>query len=302
MADSSQIQSGNRSPTVSVGLPVHNGGRFLAQALDSILGQSLQDIEVIISDNASTDDSAAICRAYSSRDPRIRYIHQVKNLGAARNWNFVAEQAQGKYFKWSSANDFCAKTMLEKCVAAMEADPSIVLCHGKTCLVEEETNAQMEYDRDIALTDASPIERFKTLCLKLALNNAQNGIIRHDALKRTRLEGLYPHGDLALMAELALQGKFVLLPEILFYRRMGPESFSSLLTSDQLQEFIDPHSKLRPGFNRLRLHLDYFSMMGSARIGLREKLRGLTFVVHNAFWDKALIWAELRNGMRRRAD
>jgi glycosyltransferase involved in cell wall biosynthesis len=95
-------------PLVSVGLPVYNGERYLSRALDSILEQSLSDFELIISDNASSDTTEAICRDYARRDPRIRYVRQRENLGAPRNWNFVVHEARGRYFKWASASDYCA--------------------------------------------------------------------------------------------------------------------------------------------------------------------------------------------------
>jgi glycosyltransferase involved in cell wall biosynthesis len=288
-----------RAPVVSIGLPVYNGGRFLTQALDSMLGQSFQDVELIISDNASTDETAAICQAYALRDPRVRYIRQAENIGAPRNWNFVAEQARGKYFKWSTANDFCADSMLEKCVAAMECDSRIVLCHGKTCLVDEETDRREEYQHDIATTDPRPSERFKKICRELALNNAQSGLFRLHVLRHTHLDRPYPGGDLALMAELALYGHIVLLPEVLFYRRIGRESFSSLLSRSELQAFFDPQSRQRPGFNQIRLHLDYLRTVALAPISAFEKLCTLKLVFRHAVWDRNNLWAELLGGLRR---
>ena len=289
----------SRAPLVSIGLPVYNGARFLAQAFDSLLGQSFRNVELIVSDNASTDESAAICQAYALRDSRVRYIRQAENIGAPRNWNFVTEQARGKYFKWSTANDFCADVMLEKCVAAMERDPRIVLCHGKTCLVDEETDVREEYQQDIAITDPRPSERFKMICRELALNNAQSGLIRLDVLRCTRLDRPYPGGDRALMAELALYGHIVLLPEVLLYRRIGRDSFSSLLSSAELQAFFDPQARQRPGFNQMRLHLDYLRTVASAPINAREKLRTLLLVIRHAVWDRNSLWTELRGGLRR---
>ena len=78
-------------PRVSIGLPVCNGENYLKQALDSIMAQTYTDFELIISDNASTDRTAQICKEYANRDPRIRYYRNEKNLGAARNFNYVFE-------------------------------------------------------------------------------------------------------------------------------------------------------------------------------------------------------------------
>ena len=78
------ITSVKPSPLLSIGLPVYNGERFLAQALDCLLAQTFRDFEIIISDNASTDRTPEICRAYARRDPRVRYVCNQRNLGRSQ--------------------------------------------------------------------------------------------------------------------------------------------------------------------------------------------------------------------------
>ena len=68
-------------PRLSIGLPVYNGENFLAESIESLLGQSYEDFELIISDNASTDGTEDICRSYAQQDSRIRYIRQPHNIG-----------------------------------------------------------------------------------------------------------------------------------------------------------------------------------------------------------------------------
>jgi glycosyltransferase involved in cell wall biosynthesis len=105
-----------RAPHVSIGLPVYNGEPFIREALDSLLMQTFTDFEVIISDNASSDRTEAICREYATRDKRIRYLRQAKNLGASTNFQFVLEEAVGEYFMWAAADDIrspdCLQTYL----------------------------------------------------------------------------------------------------------------------------------------------------------------------------------------------
>jgi len=235
-------------PLVSIGLPVYNGERFLAQALDSLLGQSLSDLELIISDNASTDRTPDICREYAARDARIRYIRHEVNVGPRRNWNFVAEQARGRYFKWATANDFCDPQMLEKCAGAMSADVSVVLCH------------------------------------------ALSGVIRIDVLRRTPLIRPYWGGDVVLTAELALHGRIVLLPEVLFFRRMGPQTSSMLLKPRELLKFYyPPASGAKPGREQWRRHMDYFQTILRTPIGPAEKRRALLAGARHAVRDRLLL-------------
>ena len=86
----------NEVPRLSIGLPVYNGEKFLAESIESLLGQTYEDFELIISDNASTDGTADICRRYAQQDPRIRYIRQRQNIGSAPNHNFVIRAGAGR--------------------------------------------------------------------------------------------------------------------------------------------------------------------------------------------------------------
>ena len=76
-------------PKLSVGLPVYNGAEYVAESIEALLGQTFEDFELIISDNASTDDTGDICRRYEKRDSRVRYFRQPRNIGLAPNHNFV---------------------------------------------------------------------------------------------------------------------------------------------------------------------------------------------------------------------
>ena len=111
------------------------------------------------------------------------------------------------------------------------------------------------------------------------------GVIRLDVLRRTPLEPLYPYGDMVLMAELALLGRFVLLPEILFYRRLGPRTWSMHLQPAECQAFHNPDSAGTSRLGRLRLHPDYVKAVFRAPIAASEKLRTLAMVGRRATGD-----------------
>jgi glycosyltransferase involved in cell wall biosynthesis len=106
---------------VSIGVPVFNGGEFLRETLDSILAQDYTDFELIISDNASTDNTEEICRDYRARDSRIRYVRQSENIGGYNNYKFLLDSALGEYFMWSAADDYLhSATDLKKLVMTLE--------------------------------------------------------------------------------------------------------------------------------------------------------------------------------------
>ena len=127
----------NAAPRLSIELAVYNGENYLAESLDALLGQSYENFELIISDNASTDYTADICRRYEKQDSRIRYVRQPRNIGLAPNHNFVFKQARGELFKWASHDDLYARALLKRCVDALDENPHVVLAHSWTALVDD---------------------------------------------------------------------------------------------------------------------------------------------------------------------
>lgn len=102
-----------RIPKISIGMPVYNGEKTIREALDSLLTQTFTDFELIISDNASTDGTEAICREFVKKDPRIRYLQQPENRGGAANFWFLLDETQGEYFMWAACDDIRSQDFLE---------------------------------------------------------------------------------------------------------------------------------------------------------------------------------------------
>ena len=95
----------NKNPSISIGLPVFNGERFLKKTIDSILSQTFFDFELIISDNASTDNTKNICQDYVIKDNRVRYFRRSQNNGFCDNYKFVLQRSNGIFFMWIAADD-----------------------------------------------------------------------------------------------------------------------------------------------------------------------------------------------------
>jgi glycosyltransferase involved in cell wall biosynthesis len=274
-----------------VGLPVYNGQPYLEEAIESLLTQTYAHLELIISDNASTDGTEAICREAVRRDPRVRYLRQAENIGAPRNWNAVAREARGEYFKWASANDRCTPELLEKCIAELESDPAVVLCYGKTQLVDEEGQPIEVYPDDRGMEQRRPSERFAH-ALGIGLNNAQQGVIRTSTLMDTRLDRPFPAGDIALMAELALLGGFRLLDDVLLYRRHGGRTFTSMLDPVALHRVFDPSATSPIRLKRTRYYWDVMKSALRTRIPWAEKGRALRAALQRMWWERSELAGE----------
>ena len=153
----------NAVPRLSIGLPVYNGENYLAESLDALLGQSYEDFELIISDNASTDGTADICRRYEKQDSRIRYIRQPRNIGCAPNHNFVVGQARGELFKWASHDDLYARDLLKRCVDALDEYPHVVLAHSWTAMIDSSGTVTEAIEYPLATASLRAPERFRSM-------------------------------------------------------------------------------------------------------------------------------------------
>jgi glycosyltransferase involved in cell wall biosynthesis len=209
-------------PRLSVGLPVYNGEKYLPEALDSLLGQTYSDFELIISDNASMDRTEEICRRYAARDRRIRYFRQPVNSGAAPNHNFVVEQARGEYFKWASHDDLYGRDLLLRCVEALDSRPDVVLSHAWQAYIDAVGNIIRRGEYRLATDSPHAPVRFRDMLFVLGGDDFY-GVMRTDVLRRTPLHGSYHHADRTLVTEMSLYGPFYQVPELLYFRRDHPD-------------------------------------------------------------------------------
>jgi glycosyltransferase involved in cell wall biosynthesis len=285
-------------PQISVGMPVYNGEKYLGQAIESILVQSFSEFELIISDNASTDRTMEICKAYASNDSRIKYLRHEVNMGGPKNWNFVFIAAKGRYFKWASANDLCSPELLAKCKNILDDNDDVALCYPKTRLIDEQGNVTEDYEDHLDLCNPDPCTRFINLVTNLRLNNPQAGLFRSSVLKRTGLERFYPGGDIPLMAEVALGGKFYEWPEFLFYRRMSPDASTPGNSESEIRVFISPNQK-QFYFPLLQRYAGLLKVVFKAPIGINANLRLLFFMSKIVSYNRHRLWAELNRSMKR---
>lgn len=211
-------------PLVGIGVPVHNGERFLRETLEALLAQDHESFELTICDNASSDQTNQICQEYLGKDERIRYFRSETLLGAAENFNRAFELSRGKYFMWAADHDLWDGSFIRKCVGVLEADPKVVLCYPQTKLIDASGNPLFIAPDRIDTRGQAPVERFRRILLELHWCNLVYGLIRTEAIRRTRL---FPAGviggDHVFLAELSLLGSFAQIPEPLFLRRENRE-------------------------------------------------------------------------------
>ncbi len=291
-------------PLLTIGVPVHNGERYLEEALRSIIAQESVDLEVIISDNASTDRTPELCRSFAARDRRILYVRNDSNLGAAANYNRVVELARGEYFKWSAHDDVLDPAFARGCMAELERDRGAVLCFPRAVVIDEVgTEVGPETMDELVVRAATPHARLKEYLASSWDNprcTAILGVLRTAALRRTRLIEPYISADRVLLAELALQGRFRRIAEVLLKRRRheGSSMRSHASLQDRMRWFGASYAGSVRSPHLLWLR-KYATAVPAARLGPIESLRSLLAMREYAQRVRPRIVRELRSGPAR---
>lgn len=214
------------APRLSIGLPVYNGERYLDASLEALLGQTYDDFELIISDNASTDGTADICHRYQRLDSRIRYVRQPRNIGSAGNHSWVFREARGELFKWAAADDLYARDLVARCIAVLDSHPQVVLAHSWTAAIDDSGKLTQTLPYPLATDSLSAPERFRSMLFGSGEDDSgliraddQYGIIRSAVLRQVAPQNSFYHSDRVFMTEIVLHGPFQQVPEWLYFRR-----------------------------------------------------------------------------------
>jgi glycosyltransferase involved in cell wall biosynthesis len=222
-------------PRVSLGLPVYNGEKYLEKTMDSILAQTYQDFELVISDNGSNDRTQQICENYARKDKRVKYHRNAKNIGIAPNFNKAFELASGEYFKWADYDDILAPEFVAKCVQALDRYPDVAIAFPKTRFIDENENFLNDFEPPDDACSPKAYIRFKSLILDPDhIVSQASGLMRAEILKKSVLNGSYPCSDEVLLAHLSLLGGFYEIPEYLFFYRLhARQSTKGVLASER---------------------------------------------------------------------
>lgn len=221
------------APLVTIGIPVYNGADHLAEALESVLAQDYPNLEVVVCDNASEDDTPTIVARFASKDPRVRSVRNPTNIGLLPNFRRVRDEAHGKYFGWLGHDDLLSDPgYISAVVAFLEDHPKVVLCHTWISMLRPSGETQViefpELDPGRPWAEAQrDLFRWPQDWLEMA----SHGIFRREALvqvpmpERTRTGRPYLFcWEINLLTTLATRGRVVALPQALRTYRSSPDS------------------------------------------------------------------------------
>lgn len=261
-------------PKISLALPVYNGEKYLEACLVSLLSQTFRDFELVISDNASTDRTAEIIAEFAERDPRIRVIRQVENVGAAENFNLLFHETKAEIFKWCAYDDCLVPEFLEETYSALAAEPNAVISHSQTLIHDLDNDTKEVFvprfsmPRDDKITRLRQMLLFGTRCYEVF------GLIRREALNNTDLIGNYRGGDNVLLYRLALLGPILVVPRPLFILgRHSTQSTVMVQNTAAYQAWFQGRSAKSISFPDWLFVKEIWKIMNGLDFTLSERLR-----------------------------
>ena len=285
-------------PCVSICLPVFNGENYVREAIKSVLEQTFANLELIISDNASTDGTADICHDACVRDQRVRYRCAEVNYGLARNFNFAFHMARGRFVMWMGHDDIIAADYVRRCVEAMETDRDVVLCFAYTNYIDEKGILLRGVELQNDGAPASPSERFKTIVAYHHKCEAIFGLMRREVLKKTRLHGGFADSDRVLLAEMGLRGRFELIPDYLISRREHPLRTSMHPDRWQRTLIFDPSKSGKLMFPFLREAIELFYAVGRAPLPWSERFHCYEHLIRWFYYHRHQLYKDLVLGLK----
>jgi glycosyltransferase involved in cell wall biosynthesis len=221
----------NSDTLVSIGLPVRNAGVHLDGVVRSVLAQDHGNVELVISDNASTDETEKVCRDLAATDPRIRYHRQPENVGLLNNFLAVIRLARGSYFRWIGDDDRLEPGYVSRCLGLIAADPRLILVTTQVAYTGPNGEVSTKGYHGTALGSDDPVDRFSEM-LRL-LNDGTIIIDPLYGLVRRSLAAAIPRRNMVREDEvfalkLALAGPWGHVPEALAHRSWQPDKIASI--------------------------------------------------------------------------
>ncbi|MCX5695212.1 MAG: glycosyltransferase family 2 protein [Candidatus Omnitrophica bacterium] len=254
-------------PRVSVGLPTYNRAITLKQTINSVLNQDYANIELIISDNASTDQTQAICEGFGCKDGRVKYIRQEYNRGPVANFREALNNSSGEFFMWLSDDDWLDSSYISECVKTLLKEKDLSLVAGKTIYYHSDNSSYEE--TIINHLQNSGVIRLLDYYVRLRSNSFFYGVMRRKDLENVRFPNTIGTDGL-IMAVIVYLGKTRVLDNISIHRRLGGSSanfrkLASILKLPKLEVLFPVVGFAVHAFKDISFRVPIFSRLGKVR-------------------------------------
>lgn len=260
-------------PAVSLALPVYNGEKYIDECIKSILSQTFEDFELVVSDNASTDGTYDILKRFADIDKRIRIIRQPVNVGAAQNFNLLFEETTAEIFKWCAYDDRIEPTFIQETYDALMREPDAVLCHSHTIVHDMDKQEKTLFIPKFTMPVDDSVARLRDVFLHGQRCYEVFGLIRRSALDKTGLIYNYRGGDNVLLYRLSLIGRFLIVPKGLFILGRHSEQSTALLKDSRAYHAWFTGRNLKFGFPDWVFLIGTWGIMRGLNLKMYERLR-----------------------------
>lgn len=223
-------------PLVSIGMPVYNGERFIRKALQSLLEQDYENIELIISDNASTDATLQICWTFANRDRRIQIHKNSHNVGIQKNFQTVLELAKGEYFMWAAVDDYWFTEFVSSLVEEMKKHTAagVAMCAVHRVLEDGTLFDIVRFPGRKNPNHKSFLGMALGLATSLKYNLFIYGLFRTQLIKSALPAPIIDSGDRWFLAQFALSTRFRYVDNVLHVRRFHRKPYQDRYPDDEL--------------------------------------------------------------------
>ncbi len=208
-------------PLISIGLPTYNRSQGIIRALTSVLKQCYPNMEIIVSDNCSTDSTQAAVKRMGMRYPELKYYRQDTNIGMIANFEFVLRKATGKYFMWVADDDELENGVLEKYVDFLEGNPAYSLVSGEIKYWLD--NKQNMSERGFTFEQKSSSLRVINYYAKVVYGGMMHGLMRRALTEQISLRKTIGN-DFHFIANLAYLGEIKHLNFVGYHKHFGGSS------------------------------------------------------------------------------
>lgn len=210
-------------PLVTIAIPTFNRADRLTRTISSALAQTHGNIELIISDNASTDDTEALCTQFAAKDHRVQYVRHHSNLGPSANFNWLLSQGNGKYFMWLGDDDWIDPNYIEECLGQLASDQSLAVVGGNPFYYRPDGTSFS--GRFFSILGSTPQTRIASYLFRVADNGIFYGLYRKDRMKQLKLTNVLA-GDWFFICEVLVSGGFRMIRTTSVHRELGGASDS----------------------------------------------------------------------------
>lgn len=209
-----------QGPLVSVCIPTFNRAPRMKRAVDALIDCEYANIEIIISDNASCDETQAVGEALAHKDSRVRYFRHSENMGPGLNFEFARRQARGKYFLWHGDDDYLDTDYIRVCVEALEGDSSLVLVSGVAAYHHLGATKIDHVGNVIQPTSRSPLLRVLKYLWLVEENSIFCGAYRVDSVSQFFMPNKLA-GDWMWVVGVLFRGRALVIPSVYVHRDFG---------------------------------------------------------------------------------